>query len=205
MNVRMSSLHYCFSFLLLVFVCSGCAAFSGKGRLAESEKITYLKNELSEMERAQKDLEDRLANEIADKEVRIEMLEKGLVISFVAEVLFDSGRSELKPNSFARLEKVAAVLGSTVPDLDVGIEGHTDNESISRSGWKSNWELSVARALSVLHHLTGKGVAPQRLAVIGYGEYRPVISNDTKEGRQRNRRVEIVILPRLTKDGSVQH
>lgn len=205
MNIRISSLHYFLSFLFLVLVCSGCASFSGKGRLAESDKITHLKNELSEMERAQKDLEDRLANEIADKEVRIEMLQKGLVISFVAEVLFDSGRAELKPNSFVRLEKVAAVLGTTVPDLDVGIEGHTDNESISRSAWKSNWELSVARALSVLHHLTDKGVAPERLAVIGYGEYRPVVSNDTKEGRQRNRRVEIVILPRLTKDSSVQH
>lgn len=205
MTVRISSPHYFFFFLFLVFMSCGCASFSGKKALAESQEVSSLRNELSEMERARKDLEDRLASEIADKEVRIEMLEKGLVISFVAEVLFDSGRAQLKPESFARLGKVAAVLGSTVPDLDVGIEGHTDNESISRSGWKSNWELSVARALSVLHLLTAQGVAPGRLAVIGYGEYRPIAVNNTKEGRQRNRRVEIVILPRLIKNVSVQH
>ena len=83
---------------------------------------------------------------------------------------------------------------------DIGIEGHTDNEPIKYSGWKSNWELSTARALSVLHYLIDeKGVAPIRVSAIGYGEYRPIASNSNKEGRQANRRVEIVILPNVSK------
>ncbi|PIQ87934.1 MAG: hypothetical protein COV73_01520 [Candidatus Omnitrophica bacterium CG11_big_fil_rev_8_21_14_0_20_43_6] len=80
------------------------------------------------------------------------------------------------------------------------MEGHTDNVPISKSGWKSNWELSTARALSVLHYLAGEqGVSPERLSAIGYGEYRPLASNETADGRKQNRRVEIVILPNITK------
>ena len=124
------------------------------------------------------------------------MQDKGLVITFVSEVLFDSGKAKLRRDSHAKLDKVADVLNTTVADLNVGVEGHTDNQPIRRSGWKSNWELSTARALSVLHYLSNKSVAEPRLAAIGYGEYKPVASNDTAEGRQKNRRVEIVILPK---------
>ena len=83
----------------------------------------------------------------------------------------------------------------------MGIEGHTDNQPIKRSGWKSNWELSTARALSVLHYLGDKSVAEPRLAAIGYGEYKPALLPMTipKQGRQKNRRVEIVILPKRLK------
>jgi chemotaxis protein MotB len=89
------------------------------------------------------------------------------------------------------------VLLKEVADRDIGIEGHTDNQPIKYSGWKSNWELSMARATSVLHYLVDKkGLAPQRVAATGYGEYRPVATNDTEEGRRLNRRVEIVILPK---------
>ncbi len=115
---------------------------------------------------------------------------------FVSEVLFDSGKAKLRKDSYSKLEKVAGVLNTTVADLNVGIEGHTDNRPIKKSGWKSNWELSTARALSVLHYLSDKSVSELRLAAIGYGEYKPVASNDSKEGRQKNRRVEIVIFPK---------
>jgi chemotaxis protein MotB len=82
----------------------------------------------------------------------------------------------------------------------VGIEGHTDNEPIRHSGWKSNWELSANRALSVLHYLVdNRGISPTRLSALAYGEFHPVTSNDAKQGRQLNRRVEIVILPRVAK------
>ena len=128
------------------------------------------------------------------------MTERGLVITFVSEVLFDSGKAKLRSDSLEKLDKVSGVLQTTVSDLNVGIEGHTDNVPIKYSGWKSNWELSAARAMSVLHHLVdNQGVAPHRLSATGYGEYHPVTSNDTNEGRQKNRRVEIVILPRTTK------
>jgi chemotaxis protein MotB len=145
-------------------------------------------------------LEERLKQEIADKKVRLEMAEKGLVITFVADVLFDSGKAKLRSESYSSLDKVAKVLAENVPQLNIGIEGHTDNEPIKYSGWDSNWELSTQRALSVLHYLVDeKGINPERVAALGYGEHQPVASNDTKEGRQLNRRVEIVIMPQLTK------
>ena len=191
-----------FSWILIALLSmslSGCTVIFQKGRRTDIEKISKLKNELSELERAKQELEGRFKDEIKDKEVKVEMLEKGLVITFVAEVLFDSGKADLKEDSLAKLEKVANVLNTTVKDLNVGIEGHTDNDPIKRSGWKSNWELSTSRALSVLHYLSQTGVTEPRMAATGYGEYRPVALNDTKDGRQKNRRVEIVILPKTEK------
>ena len=185
---------------LISFSLIGCTIIFQKGRHSDLEKITTLTNQISELEQARRLLEDRLQQEIADKQVKIQMLEKGLVITFVSEVLFDSGKAKLKTEAYNSLDKVARVLRETVPDLDVGIEGHTDNVPIKYSGWKSNWELSSARAMSVLHYLIdNKGIAPNRVAGIGYGEYRPVESNSSKEGRRQNRRVEIVILPKTTK------
>jgi len=181
---------------------SGCTLIFQKGRRTDVEKLSKLKSELTDLERAKAELESRLNNEIDDKQVSVQMLERGLVITFVAEVLFDSGKADLKKPSLAKLQKVANVLNTTVKDLSVGVEGHTDNVPIQRSGWKSNWELSAARALSVLDYLEKtEGIDPRRLSATGYGEYRPVASNDTKEGRQENRRVEIVILPKTTKKG----
>ena len=181
---------------------SGCTVIFQKGRRADVERISKLKSDLSELERAKQELESRLKDEINDKEVKVEMLARGLVITFVAEVLFDSGKAQLRKDSFPKLNKVAGVLNTTVADLNVGVEGYTDNQPIRKSGWKSNWELSSARALSVLHYLSQKDVSEPRLAAIGYGEYKPVAANDTKQGRQKNRRVEIVILPKTEKTKS---
>ena len=188
---------------------AGCTFIFQKGRRVDVEKISKLKSEvdnlkdeMSEMERAKRELEDRLKREISDKEVKVEMLEKGLVITFVLEVLFDSGKAELKEDSLAKLGKVAGVLQTTVLEMNVGIEGHTDNDPIKYSGWKSNWELSSHRALSVLHYLVDQeGVDPERLSATGYGEFKPVAGNDSKQGKQKNRRVEIVILPKTIKEG----
>lgn len=188
-------------FIIPIFFLTGCTIIFQKGRRQDVEKITQLQGELSEMERAQKELEDRLKKEISDKEVKVEMMARGLVITFVSEVLFDSGKSELRTESLEKLEKVYGVINTTVRDLNIGIEGHTDNQPIKYSGWKSNWELSTARALSVLHYLVEKGVTPERLSATGYGEYKPLASNDTVEDRQKNRRVEIVILPKTTTAG----
>lgn len=181
---------------------AGCTVIFQKGRRVDVEKISKLKNELSELERAKQELESRLKDEIKDKQVKVEMQDRGLVITFVAEVLFDSGKAELKPDSLSKLDQVSQVLQTTVKDLDVGIEGHTDNVPIKYSGWKSNWELSSARALSVLHQLINNtNIDQRRLSATGYGEFHPVASNDSKDGRQKNRRVEIVILPETKKQG----
>ncbi len=186
---------------LIGFGLCGCTVIFQKGRRSDVEKIKELSQELDQLSQAKKLLEERLQKEIDDKQVKLQMMEKGLVITFVADVLFDSGKDKLRPSAYSSLDKVAKVLEENVPDLNIGIEGHTDNVPIRHSGWKSNWELSSGRALSVLHYLVDKeGIAPQRISAIGYGEYRPVASNSSREGRQANRRVEIVILPQVTKN-----
>jgi len=186
--------------LFLTFSLAGCTFIFQTGRRSDTEKIQELTSQLDELNQAKKLLDERLSQEIKDKQISLRMSEKGLVITFVADVLFDSGKAKVRTSAYGSLDKVARVLEDNVPQLNVGIEGHTDNVPIKSSGWKSNWELSTARALSVLHYLVdNKGISPDRVSAIGYGEYRPVASNDTKEGRQLNRRVEIVILPQLTK------
>ncbi len=179
---------------------SGCTFIFQRGRRSDVEKIEQLSQQLDDLAKAKQLLEERLSKEIGDKQVKLDIMDKGLVITFVADILFSSGKANIKQEASPILDKVARVLNENVPDLNVGIEGHTDNVQIKVSGWKSNWELSTARALSVLHYLVEeKDVSPDRISAIGYGEYRPVASNDTSVGRQANRRVEIVILPKIAK------
>lgn len=193
--------------LVAVFGLTGCTVIFQKGRRKDAQQLnqlqqeyTKLQDEMSELERAKAELENRLRKEIADKDASIQMKDRGLVITFVSEVLFDSGKAKLRQDSFEKLDKVGQVLQTTVRDLSIGVEGHTDNIPIKHSGWKSNWELSSARALSVLHYFADEhGLDPQRLSATAYGEFQPVASNDTNEGRQQNRRVEIIILPKVEK------
>lgn len=185
---------------LIIFFFSGCTFIFQKGRRSDVQKIEELTAQLNELDQTKKLLEERLSTEIKDKQVRLQMMEKGLVITVVGDLLFDSGKAKIRTEAYPLLGKIAKVLEENVPRNNVGIEGYTDNRPIKYSGWKSNWELSTARALSVLHYLVNeKGISPDRLQATGYGEYHPVASNDTKDGRQLNRRVEIVILPQLTK------
>jgi len=178
----------------------GCTVIFQKGRRSDVERIGELEEQLDQLSSTKKLLEERLKQEISDKQVRLEMADKGLVITFVAEVLFDSGKAKIRSQAYPTLDKVARVLQEEVPGMEIGIEGHTDNQPIKYSGWKSNWELSSARAMSVLHYLVDeRGIDAERVSAIGCGEHRPVASNDTKEGRQLNRRVEIVILPKAVK------
>lgn len=191
-------------FIIFVFVMaaavSGCTIILQRGRRSDVEKIGELSSQLDELMSARSLLADRLKQEIQDKQVSLEMAEKGLVITFVADILFDSGKAKIKPEAMPTLDKVARVLSENLVDFKIGIEGYTDNQPIKYSGWPSNWELSTARALSVLHYLSDeKGIAGSRVSAIGYGEHYPVASNDTNEGMQLNRRVEIVVLPKVTK------
>jgi len=191
------------SFLLMAALLGGCTFVLRKGRRSDLDTITRLERENKELASAKEALEESLMGEIKSKQVQLEMKEKGLVITFVADVLFDSGKAKLRSESLEMLDKVAFVLNKNVRKYNVGIEGHTDNQPIKHSGWKSNWELSTARALSVLHHLINKErVSAKRLSAIGYGEFNPVASNMTKEGCQLNRRVEIVVLPKFVKERS---
>ncbi len=206
------------SVLFIMFLCiaiSGCSITIQKGRRSDVERIESLEyetetlnarlaqlqdakdEEMSELVKAKKLLEKQLKKEIGDKDVRLEMAKKGLVIIFLSEVLFDSGKADIKKEVYTALDKVGKVLAENLKGREIGIEGHTDNEPIKHSGWKSNWELSTARATSVLHYLVdNKDIEPKKVSASGHGEYKPVVSNDTPEGRRQNRRVEIVVLPK---------
>jgi len=189
---------------LSTLIISGCAVGFYKGRPSDITKIEDLKDELARLREAKSLLESRLSREIDSDKVSLNMEDRGLVITFVAEVLFDSGKTKLKPEGQNILKKVAGVIKEEVSGNDIGIEGHTDNEPIKYSGWKSNWELSTARATSVLHYLEDNcGLEPDKLSATGYGEYRPVTSNETEEGRQENRRVEIIIKPMLVPEAGL--
>lgn len=186
--------------LAVTFLASGCTFIFQKGRRSDAEKIEELSRQLEELRSAKNLLEDRLSQEIGDGQVSMKMMDKGLVITVVGDLLFDSGKAEIRQEAYSILAKIARVLEENMADYPIGIEGHTDNQPIKQSGWKSNWELSSARALSVLHHLINKhSISPDRVSAIGFGEYNPVSSNKTAHGRQLNRRVEIVIMPHVTK------
>jgi len=186
--------------LFVILNLAGCTFIFQKGRRSDSQKIEELSAQLDELSRSKSMLEQKLSQEINDKQIKLQMMEKGLVITVVGDLLFDSGKAKIRTEAYPLLDKVSAILKDNMAQFNVGIEGHTDNVPIKHSGWKSNWELSTSRALSVLHYLVkDQGVSPERLSAIGYGEYRPVASNDSRDGRKQNRRVEIVILPNVTK------
>ena len=107
-------------------------------------------------------------------------------------ILFSSGSAELEVEAYRPLQKLAQVIKSLPNHIDV--EGHTDDLPISNQVYPSNWELSAARAASVVHLFTKQGVDPERLAAIGFGEFQPVAKNDSVLGRRQNRRVKVVIL-----------
>lgn len=120
------------------------------------------------------------------------MEERGLVVSIQETLLFESGSADIDRRAHQILRNISTVLASAPNQIRV--EGHTDNLPINTAQFPSNWELSVIRATHVLHILQGEGVAPSRLSAAGYGEYRPIASNDTAEGQNRNRRIDLIIL-----------
>ena len=127
--------------------------------------------------------------------------ERGVIINITDSILFNPGDARIRDNRASGvLDEVVELLRD---DIKVGaitnavrIEGHSDDDPVAQGGpYRDNWELSTARAISVLRHLEGSGkVSPDRLSAVGYGEYHPVSSNDTDEGKSLNRRVEIVVL-----------
>jgi len=119
-----------------------------------------------------------------------------IVINLPDNVLFNSGSANLNLEGRQAITQVGEVL-SQFSDRRFQIEGHTDNVPIKSARYPSNWELSTARALSVVHLMTEIGVKPENISAAGFGEYRPRADNETDEGKQLNRRIEIVMLPNL--------
>jgi chemotaxis protein MotB len=138
-----------------------------------------------------REIMDALAPLAREGKVRVLESSRGVMVEINDSVLFAPGQARLSPVSEDALGAVAEVIAQTV--FPVTIEGHTDNVPINTPQYPSNWELSAVRATTVLRLFAASGVGAERLTAIGYGEQRPVESNDTPEGRARNRRVTIVI------------
>jgi chemotaxis protein MotB len=137
-----------------------------------------------------------LKQEIDSGKMRIQLQPRGLVVSLQQATFFPSGEDAIAPDTYASLEKVATAIRN-LPN-PVRLEGHTDAIPIHTPRFRSNWELSAARAIAVLELLNGRfGVRREQLAIAGYAETMPVADNDSELGRGRNRRVDIVILSRL--------
>ncbi|ETI67713.1 flagellar motor protein MotB [Neobacillus vireti] len=141
-------------------------------------------------------LKEKLQQYIADNGLKAVITladtKRGVEVTLQDVILFDSGKADLKPNSFQTLDGLVGLI-NTVPN-PISIEGYTDNVPVGKSGFASNWELSSARAVSVLYYFESKSIASNRLQFTGYGESHPLYPNDTNEHRQENRRVTIVIL-----------
>jgi chemotaxis protein MotB len=166
-------------------------------QVEQFKTLAQLKAEEVERLRQGKALLDAgLSSEISADEVTVGFDERGLVVRVLDRVLFDSGKAQLRPEAGQVLGKVAHILTDELVTQPISVEGHTDNIPIARSSWKDNWELSLARARAVLTTLVNDyGVQPNRVVAAGYGEYRPITTNETDDGRQQNRRVEIVVSP----------
>jgi chemotaxis protein MotB len=118
---------------------------------------------------------------------------RGLIISLGEVGFFDSGSDQIKAEGLALLDTLATSMIAL--ENQIRVEGHTDNVPIKGARFPSNWELSTARATSIVAYLVTKfGLPPDRLSAAGYAEYRPVATNDTSEGRARNRRIDIIVM-----------
>lgn len=160
------------------------------GSLKQAFKI--IEEPIPVNDRAEKALVRDIKKDIQGVEgITVKKEPRGVVITFSDAALFTSGSADIKHEAFNVLGKLVKVI-YTVPGR-IGIEGHTDNVPISSGKYASNWELSTARAASVLHFFITKGVDPNKFSIAGYGEYRPVASNDSEGGKAKNRRVEMVI------------
>jgi chemotaxis protein MotB len=160
------------------------------------QQVQEKEKELAGLHSTQDELLGQLKQEVADRQVQIEQIKDQLRVEMVDEVLFDSGEAALKPAGVNVLRKVGGVL-KKVENRRIEVQGHTDNVPILGALAKrfpTNWELSAARATNVARFLQDETqVDPHLLSAGAYSEYRPRESNDTEEGRRKNRRIEILL------------
>jgi chemotaxis protein MotB len=147
---------------------------------------------VEQLEAVAREVEQAMSSLVDQKLIAVRRHGLWVEVEIRTDILFPSGVATLSPEAINILRQLAQTL-APFPN-PIRVEGHTDNRPINTRIFPSNWELSSARAASVVHLFTEAGMAPSRLAVIGLGEYRPAQSNDTTEGRNANRRVVLVIL-----------
>ncbi len=171
----------------------GGASQSVEEKKEKNEKNEKKDEKLAELQPSLKVLSEELKKEIAEGKIQISMQPRGLVVSFTQAALFAPGEDVISPEAYDGLKKVASAIAK-LPN-PVRLEGHTDSTPINTARFHSNWELSSARSIAILELLTNKFNVPRnRVSIAGYADTAPIASNDTEEGRARNRRADIVIL-----------
>ncbi|WP_284036451.1 OmpA family protein [Neobacillus sp. 114] len=148
--------------------------------------------EAKQLDQLKQQLENYIADNHLQDVITLSDTERGVEVTLKDVILFDQGKANLKEISFQTLNMLVGLI-KTVPNA-ISIEGHTDNVPISNAEYKSNWELSSARSVSVLHYFSTNGISQDRMQFTGYGEFKPLFPNDSDQSRQSNRRVNIVIL-----------
>lgn len=141
-------------------------------------------------------LVEKLRSMIDSGQLKVVVRDGRMIIALDSDVLFDSGKTSIKPAGQTALAKVAQVLAG-ITDRKYQVAGHTDDVPIHTARFHSNWELSTARAVEVVDFLIASGMKPDQLSAAGYGEFDPIAANDSPDARSRNRRIEIVLEPNL--------
>lgn len=166
----------------------------------EQEKVAR-QARIAQLKTTYDDLVDKLESEIKRGEVTITDLQGRLTVNMVEKILFDSGKAEIKPAGLNVLKRIGSIIKDST-EKNIRVEGYTDNVPISprlKGTYPSNWELSTARAGSVVHFLQDSlGIPGERLSICGFGPYQPVADNGTATGRALNRRIQIVLVPMET-------
>lgn len=130
---------------------------------------------------------------LVEQNMSFETSDDGVRLRISNPLLFDLGKANLKPEIYPILDEVATFLDSIDSTFPVVIEGHTDNIPIHNEAFQSNWELSAARSVAVVEYFIGVGLQPERFSAAAYGEFQPLVPNETELQRSKNRRVEIFI------------
>jgi len=155
--------------------------------------------EIDRLKRSLMELQSKLEKETGEKNLFLDKTDEGIRLTILDKIIFKPGSTTINKNGVDVLTKVSGIIRDS--NRSVQIMGYTDNTPIKRTKYlyKSNWELSMARCLNVLHLFEENGVDEKKMIAIGYGENRPVDTNETSNGRKNNRRVEIVIDDDVTK------
>ena len=170
-----------------------------KARLAESlDRAAKKTQEQEKASSTYQQLLKEMKTEIAQGQITIKELKGKLTMDVVDKILFASGEAKVKKEGLEVLDRVVEIL-KDVKDKNIRIEGHTDNVPIAGKLAKiypTNWELSAARAINVSRYLQQQGIDPSVLSATAFGEYQPIADNTTPEGRAKNRRIAIILLPK---------
>ena len=181
-----------------------------RGKVSDLERENgTLRQEIAALKKAQEEkvekvgktyegLMSKMQEELRQGQVTISELKGKLTLNLVDAILFDTGKAEVKPGGIAVLRKIVSVLRDE-REKAIRIEGHTDNVPVTGTlvkTYPTNWELSAARAINVTRYLQEQGIDPGILSAVAYGEHKPVAGNSTPEGKAKNRRIEIILVPR---------